>query len=98
MLIVLSIPTTFDEGQSKTIAFNINSSQCIGIRETKNGFIVSLDFKEKWYGLCTYQTEEHAIVEANNIIKAFESGDKVYRIKEKTIGDTLKDIKDSEGT
>ena len=98
MLIVLSTPTTFDKGQSKTIAFNLNSIQCIGIRETENGFIISLDFKNQWYGLCAYQTEEHALIEANNIIKTFEHGDKVYRIKAKTIEETLKDTKGNEGT
>ena len=98
MLIVLSTPTTFDKEQSKTIAFNLNSVLCIGIRETENGFIISLDFKNQWYGLCTYQTEENAIIEANNIISAFESGDKVYRIEAKTIEETLKDTENNEIT
>ena len=98
MLIVLSTPTSFNAGQSKTIAFNINSVRSIEVRKDETEFMVSLNFKDQWYGLCAYQTEEHAIVEVNNIIKTFESGDKVYRIKAKTIEQTLKDTKDNEDT
>ena len=98
MLIILSIPTTFNQGQSKTIAFNINSVRSIEVRKHETEFVVSLNFKDQWYGISTYQNEEHAIVEANNIIKTFEHGDKVYRIEAKTIEDTLKDTENNEIT
>ena len=100
MLIVLSTPTSFNAGQSKTISFNINSVRSIEVRkdEANGDFMVSINFGDQWYGISTYQNEEHAIVEANNIIKTFEHGDKVYRIEAKTIRDTLKDTENNETT